>query len=81
LPLEISNDRITFVVFAIWVQKPIKHNIYTEQVWNAVNYYGDLLNREHVILAVDFNSNTFWDKPNRIYNHSNLVNYLKTEIF
>lgn len=26
-----------------------------------------------------FNSYTFWDKPNRIYNHTNLVEFLKVK--
>lgn len=77
LPLSIKNDKIEFIVFAIWAQKPKNHDCYTEQIWNAVHFYSDLLNKENVILAGDFNSSSIWDKPNRIYNHTNLVNLLK----
>jgi exodeoxyribonuclease III len=77
LPLSIKNDEIEFIIFAIWAQKPQNHDCYTEQIWNAVHFYSDLLNKENVILAGDFNSSSIWDKPNRIYNHTNLVNLLK----
>lgn len=77
LPLSIKNDEIEFIVFAIWAQKPKNHDCYTEQIWNAVHFYDNLLNKENVILVGDFNSSSIWDKPNRIYNHTNLVNLLK----
>lgn len=32
---------------------------------------------ENIILAGDFNSNTIWDKRNRLWNHSNIVNDLR----
>lgn len=79
LPLSIYNNKINLTVFAIWSQKPKKHDCYTEQIWNAVHYYCDLLANENVILAGDFNSNSIWDKPKRIYNHSNLVDLLKSK--
>jgi exodeoxyribonuclease-3 len=77
LPLSIYNSKISLTVFAIWSQKPAKHDCYTEQVWNAVHFYSNLLDADNVILIGDFNSNSAWDKPNRVYNHSNLVDYLK----
>lgn len=77
LPLSVRNDKIEFIVFAIWAQKPKNHDCYSEQVWNAMHYYSDLLNKKNVIIAGDFNSSSIWDRPNRIYNHSNLVSFLK----
>lgn len=77
LPLSIYDEKINLTVFAIWSQKPEKHDCYTEQVWNAVHFYSNLLDNNNVILIGDFNSNSVWDKPNRVYNHSNLVDYLK----
>jgi exonuclease III len=79
LPLSISNGKTNWTVFAIWAQKPERHDGYVEQVWNAINFYKDLLSRKNVILAGDFNSNTIWDKPNRVYNHTNLVELLKSK--
>ena len=77
LPLSVYNDKINLTVFALWSQKPEKHDCYTEQIWNAVHFYSNLLDNDNVILAGDFNSNSIWDKPKRIYNHTNLVDYLK----
>lgn len=79
LPLSVSNSTIEFTIFAIWAQKPQNHDCYTEQIWNAVHFYSNLLNKENVILAGDFNSSSIWDKPNRVYNHTNLVNFLKNK--
>lgn len=63
LPLNIYSDKISLTVFAIWAQKPEYHDCYTEQVWNTVHFYGDILCNKSVILAGDFNSNSIWDKP------------------
>lgn len=79
LPLSVYNDKINLTIFAVWTQKPERHDCYTEQVWNAVHFYDNLLSNENVILAGDFNSSSIWDKPNRIYNHTNLVNLLKNK--
>lgn len=79
LPLSVQDDKRDIIVFAIWAQKPQKHNFYSEQVWNAIHYYNDLLNNENVILIGDFNSNSIWDNPKRIYNHTNIVDYLKVK--
>lgn len=79
LPLSVSNDKINFTIFAIWAQKPEKHDCYTEQVWNTVHFYNELLDKDNVILIGDFNSSSIWDKPNRVYNHSNLVDFLKSK--
>jgi len=58
LPLSVRNDKIEFIVFAIWAQKPKNHDCYTEQVWNAMHYYSDLLNKKNVIIAGDFKSSS-----------------------
>lgn len=76
IPLSVTNSNITLIIFAIWAQKPAKHDCYTEQVLNAVHFYNDLLENDNVILAGDFNSSSIWDKPNRICNHTNLVDFL-----
>ena len=77
LPLSVSNNKINLTIFAVWAQKPEHHDCYTEQVWNAVHFYDNLLNNENVLLVGDFNSSSIWDKPNRVYNHTNLVDLLK----
>lgn len=79
LPLSIYNDKISLTLFAVWAQKPEYHDCYTEQIWNAVHFYSDILCDENVILVGDFNSNSIWDKPKRVYNHTNLVELLMTK--
>jgi len=79
LPLSVYNDKTSYSVFAVWTQKPVNNDNYTEQIWNAVQYYSDLLDGENIIIAGDFNTNTIFDKPNRIVNHSSLVDFLKSK--
>lgn len=77
LPLSIYNDQSNLTVFAVWAQKTKNHYNYTEHVWHALNYYEKLLDADNVILAGDFNSNTFWDKPNQTINHLSILEFLK----
>lgn len=76
IPLSISNGENNYIILAVWAQRPKNHDCYTEQIWNAIHYYSELLNTENLIIIGDFNSNSIWDKPKRIYNHTNLVNKL-----
>ena len=43
LPLSVYNDKIALTIFAVWAQKPALNDNYTEQVWNAVHFYSNLL--------------------------------------
>jgi exodeoxyribonuclease III len=74
LPILVSGGKINFTLFAIWANNPQdKNNQYVGQIWKAIHHYEPLLAAENVILAGDFNSNTIWDKKNRIGNHSDVV--------
>ncbi|MEP0262868.1 endonuclease/exonuclease/phosphatase family protein [Dokdonia sp.] len=75
-PLQVSNAKNTYTLLAIWAQKPDTNDNYGIHIWNAISYYTDLLSLDNLLLIGDFNSNTFWDKPNRVSNHSNVVSYL-----
>ncbi len=77
LPLSIYNEHITYTVLAVWAQKTKNHFFYTEHVWHALQHYQQLLEGENVIIAGDFNSNTFWDRPKDIINHRAIVEFLK----
>lgn len=80
LPLALSNGNIDFTLFAIWANNPQdKGNQYVGQIWKAIHHYEHLIKSEKMILTGDFNSNTIWDKPRRIGNHTHLVEklYLK----
>ena len=79
LPIAVSNGNEQFVLFAVWTQKPETNENYVVQIWNAMNYYSDILDSEDVIIAGDFNSNTIFDKPTKIATHSNLVKFLMSK--
>lgn len=77
IPLLITNKDIEFILLAVWCQKPKNSDNYGTHTWNAIHYYSELLNKEKLIIAGDFNSSSIWDKKNRKANHSNIVNKLK----
>ena len=76
--LSVSNERMSFILFAIWANNPEDSNgVYVEQVWKAIHYYEDLLLNTNTILIGDFNSNTIWDKKYRENSHSHVVKFLE----
>lgn len=78
LPLKVFNDDNYFTLFAIWANNPEDNDgAYITQIWKAIHYYDNLLLGERTILIGDFNSNTIWDKPRRVGNHSTVVDRLE----
>ena len=77
LPIAVSNEKEQFILFAVWTQKPNSNENYVVQIWDAVNYYANILDEENVIIAGDFNSNTIFDRPKKIATHTNLVKFLR----
>lgn len=77
LPIAVSGANIDFTLFAIWANNPQdKGNQYVGQIWKAIQYFEHFIKPERTILAGDFNSNSIWDKPRRIGNHTDLVQKL-----
>ncbi|HEY9004047.1 MAG TPA: endonuclease/exonuclease/phosphatase family protein [Mucilaginibacter sp.] len=77
LPIAVSSGDINFTLFAIWANnRQDKGNQYVGQIWKAIHHYEDLIKPERTILIGDFNSNSIWDKPRRIGNHTDLVKKL-----
>jgi len=73
-PISISGGPLDFTLFAIWAHNPgDPDGQYIEQVWKAIHHYDQILNTQSCILIGDFNSNTIWDRPRRIGNHSTVV--------
>ena len=67
VPIAVTGGRIDFNLFAIWANNPQDpDHRYVEQVWNAINLYDGLLDKGSSILMGGFNSNTIWDKKNRV---------------
>lgn len=78
VPLEVSNKKFSFILFAIWANNPADKGFqYVGQIWKALEHYKTLMHTKKVILIGDFNSNTIWDKPKREGNHSTVVKHLK----
>lgn len=74
LPLSVTLGEFKFTLFAVWANNPAdKKNQYVGQVWQAIHHYEKLIKGSRTIFAGDFNSNTIWDKPKRIGNHSDVV--------
>ncbi len=80
LPITVTGGKVDFTLFAVWANNPAdKDGQYVTQVWKAINYYEDHIKESKTILIGDFNSNTIWDKPKRIGNHSDVVNTLQSK--
>jgi exodeoxyribonuclease III len=78
VPLEVFNGRFSFILFAIWANHPADKGFqYVGQIWKALDHYKAILKNNKIVLIGDFNSNTIWDKPKRLGNHSTVVNHLK----
>jgi exodeoxyribonuclease-3 len=80
VPISITEGQFDFTLYAICANNPQdKTNQYVGQVWKAINYYDNLLGAVDSILIGDFNSNTIWDKKNRIGNHTDVVKFLESK--
>lgn len=76
-PVAVTGGPVDFILFAIWANnRDDPDGQYVEQVWKAVTCYDQLLSTGLNILIGDFNSNTIWDRPRRIGNHSTVVSRL-----
>jgi exonuclease III len=79
IPIAVTGP-VNFTLFAIWANNPAdKPNQYVGQIWKAIHHYEKLVKSKRTILAGDFNSNSIWDKPRRIGNHTALVDVLKAK--
>jgi exonuclease III len=77
-PIAVTGKDVELTLFAIWANNPQDPDgQYVTQVWKAIHHYKRLIKRERTLLLGDFNSNTIWDRPRRIGNHSDVVKYLK----
>lgn len=77
LPIKVFYKQTEMLLFAIWANNPADRGFeYNGQIWKALKEYEPLLNHSRILLVGDFNSNTIWDRPKRIHNHTALVEKL-----
>ena len=77
IPIVVTGGSIIFNLLAIWANNPTdKEGQYVTQVWKALKYYEQLIADKQTVLMGDFNSNTIWDRPGRVGNHSDVVSAL-----
>ena len=78
IPISVKGEADEFDLYAIWAHNPLDPDgRYVEQIWKALHHYKRHLGSRPTILAGDFNSNTIWDRPKRIGNHSDVVKKLE----
>lgn len=78
IPIAVSDGKFDFTLFAVWANNPSdKDGQYITQVWKAIHQYDSCIKEKQTILIGDFNSNTIWDRPRRVGNHSTVVNRLE----
>jgi len=80
LPLTLEAESGNINLFCVWAMphKTDRTKSYVGQVWGALNYYSKLLDNKSILIG-DFNSNSIWDRKNRVGNHTDVVNILKNK--
>lgn len=74
VPIVVKGRNSRYTLFAVWANNPQDpEGQYVTQVWKATQHYARLIKKNNTILVGDFNSNTIWDRPKRIGNHSTVV--------
>ncbi len=77
IPYQCTISDQPINLFVIWAMPHrIKSKSYVGQIWNAIQYYEELLAHDSILIG-DFNSHVMWDKERRPGNHSGVVNFLK----
>lgn len=80
VPIKVYNDTTSFFLYAIWAHNPDDPDgQYVTQIWKALKHYSRALSKQNTLLIGDFNSNTIWDKPKRVGNHTHVVDYLESK--
>ena len=75
LPCKINNR---FILLGVWTKKANSEVFgYIGQLWKYLQLHKKKLVNEQVIITGDLNSNVKWDKWDRWWNHTDVVNELE----
>jgi exonuclease III len=80
LPVQLSLENLTIELHAIWACQANSPTFeYIGQIWKYLDRNLSRIKNKNTILAGDFNSNSRWDVWDRWWNHSDVVNMLKSK--